>query len=78
MTVMPLYQQAIRKIQDGKSLKESESERLIAAILGRQINEIQVAALLAGLAVKGEVSSEITGFARGEWPWLLTTGRRDW
>lgn len=65
MTAMALYQEAIRKIQGGKSLEETESERLISAILNQQLSEVQVAALLAGLAVKGEVASEIAGFARG-------------
>ena len=60
-----LYLEAIRKIQSKKSLREPEAERLIAAILDRQLSEVQVAALLAGLAVKGEVASEIAGFARG-------------
>jgi len=65
MTATALYQEAIRKFQGGNSLGENESEQLIAAILDRQLSEVQVAALLAGLAVKGEVASEIAGFARG-------------
>ncbi len=65
MTPNALYLEAIRKIQSKRSLEEPEAERLIAAILDRRISEVQVAALLAGMAVKGEVASEIAGFARG-------------
>ena len=65
MTATALYQEAMRKFQGGRSLEETEAERLIGAILDRQLSEVQVAALLAGLAVKGEVASEIAGFARG-------------
>ncbi len=65
MTATALYQEAMRKFQGGGSLEETEAERLIGAILDRQLSEVQVAALLAGLAVKGEVASEIAGFARG-------------
>ena len=65
MTATALFQEAMRKFQGGRSLEETEAERLIGAILDRQLSEVQVAALLAGLAVKGEAASEIAGFARG-------------
>ena len=46
-------------------LNERESEKLVGVILNQKIEEVQVAALLSGLAVKGEAVSEIIGFARG-------------
>ena len=65
MTAMALYQEAMRKFQGGRSLGRDGSRAADRAILDRQLSEVQVAALLAGLAVKGEVASEIAGFARG-------------
>ena len=59
------YQESIKKIQKKISLSEKESEQLVGAILNQKIEDVQVAALLSGLSVKGEAISEITGFARG-------------
>jgi len=65
MALNAFYQNVISTIQRKGTLEESEAEQLIVAILEEKVSEVQLAALLSGLAVKGEAVSEITGFVRG-------------
>ncbi|MFN8007075.1 MAG: anthranilate phosphoribosyltransferase [Terriglobia bacterium] len=55
----------MKKIQRGQSLGSEESRQLVQAIFQEQLTEIQIAALLMGLSVKGESVGELVGFVLG-------------
>lgn len=59
------YKEVTRKLHLRASLDLDEAERVLEEILKGQWSPVQVAALLAALATKGETASEIAGFARG-------------
>jgi len=65
MTPQALYIDALKKLQSRIHLDSDEAELLLKSIFDQQLSEIQMAALLTALAVKGESVEEIVGFARG-------------
>jgi anthranilate phosphoribosyltransferase len=58
------YVDSMNKLQSRVDLEIDEASHLLRAILEQRFTEIQVAALLMALAIKGEAVSEIVGFAR--------------
>ena len=58
------YTETLKKLQSRVDLEIDESSQLLQAVLEQRFNEIQIAALLMALAIKGEAVSEIVGFAR--------------
>jgi anthranilate phosphoribosyltransferase len=65
MSAQPIYLEAIKKLQSRIDLDSDESESLLHSIFEQQLSEAQIAALLMGLAAKGEAVSEVVGFVRG-------------
>lgn len=53
--------QMIHKISDGQSLTQHEAFESVSEIVSGQASEVQIAAFLIGLRVKGESVAEITG-----------------
>ncbi|MEW5974468.1 MAG: anthranilate phosphoribosyltransferase [Acidobacteriota bacterium] len=58
------YRDALKKLQCRNDLEAEEAASLLEAVFKGELSEIQVAGLLAALAVKGESVSEIIGFAQ--------------
>lgn len=56
--------QAIQKISEGHNLSQQESFESIREIVGGQATDVQIAAFLIGLRVKGETVDEIAGAVR--------------
>lgn len=63
---------AISKISQGNNLTEQETYEAIQEIMNGQASEIEIAAFLTGLRVKGETSEELTGGVRS----MLTSAVR--
>lgn len=59
-----MIKQAIKKISEGLDLTEQESFDAISQIMTGQASDMEIAAFLTGLRVKGETSDEITGGVR--------------
>ena len=56
-----MIEQIIKKISEGKSLSQQESFSAVSEIVGGQASDVQIAAFLVGLRVKGETVAEIAG-----------------
>jgi len=56
---------ALRAVSSGHILSSDEAEALLGDIVDGAPSPLQVAALLAALRTRGEVASELVGFARG-------------
>ena len=56
-----MIEQIIKKISEGKSLSQQESFAAVSEIVGGQASDVQIAAFLVGLRVKGETVAEIAG-----------------
>jgi anthranilate phosphoribosyltransferase len=54
----------LKKIVSGENLTENEAFECMQEMISGQASDIQMAALLAALATKGETVEEITGFAQ--------------
>jgi anthranilate phosphoribosyltransferase len=61
---MGILNQVIKKISLGQDLSEAEAFAAINEIMGGEANQIDIAAFLTGLRVKGETVAEITGGVR--------------
>ena len=59
-----MLKQFIAQVRDGKNLALSEAQKAMRIIMSGQAEEIQMSALLTALRIKGETSTEITGFAQ--------------
>jgi anthranilate phosphoribosyltransferase len=55
---------AIKKVVERRDLTADEAERVLEQIMSGGANEMQIAALLTALRMKGETVAELTGFAR--------------
>ena len=55
---------ALDKLVDGIHLSQSESEAAVSAIMDGECQDVEIAAFLTALRVKGEVSDELVGAAR--------------
>src|SRR3990172_11635530 len=55
---------AIRKLVEGSSLSEAEAHGAMQEIMEERATQVQIAALLTALRMKGETVDELTGFAR--------------
>ncbi len=51
--------------EDSHSLTEAEAQSAVGSMLDGNATDVQIAALLTALAVRGETADEITGFVRG-------------
>jgi anthranilate phosphoribosyltransferase len=60
---MPLQPHLKRIIEDRETLTREEAASLMRQLLTGDLNEIQLAALLAAFATRGETPAEIAGFA---------------
>src|SRR6202011_4851830 len=58
------YVPLLRRILAGNDLSSAEMAGLIGAIMDETLSPVRAAALLAGLAAKGETVDEIVGAAR--------------
>ncbi len=56
-----MIEHAIQKISSGQDLSQQESYETITEIVSGQASDVQIAALLTGLRVKGETVDEIAG-----------------
>jgi anthranilate phosphoribosyltransferase len=56
--------EALARVASRQSLKEAEAREVMGAIMDGECTPSQIAALLIALRMKGETTSEITGFAR--------------
>jgi len=54
---------ALQKIVLGEDLSRQEAAELLAALLAEDASDIQIAAVLAAMAEKGETAEELTGMA---------------
>lgn len=61
---MSQMNQVIRRISQGLDLSEAEAFGAISEIMAGEANQIDIAAFLTGLRVKGETAAEITGGVR--------------
>jgi len=59
-----MIEQTIRKISEGKDLTQDESFAAVSEIVSGQASDVQIAAFLVGLRVKGESVAEIAGGVR--------------
>jgi len=59
-----MIDQAIRKISEGKDLTQQEAFDAVGEIVSGQASDVQIAAFLVGLRVKGESVAEIAGGVR--------------
>ena len=57
-------QHALRMIQAGTALSESEAEQVFAAIMAGEATPAQTGALLMGLSIRGETPEIVAGAAR--------------
>lgn len=55
---------ALERIVNRKSLKESEARSVMSQIMSGEVTPSQISALLVALRMKGETTAELTGFAR--------------
>jgi anthranilate phosphoribosyltransferase len=55
---------AIKKVAERLDLSTDEAEEVLEQIMSGGANDMQIAALLMGLRMKGETTSEVAGFAR--------------
>ncbi len=55
----------IEKILSGEALTESEAGDLLSELTSPDLDQMQAAAVLAGLRTRGETADELRGFARG-------------
>ncbi|HEU4388051.1 MAG TPA: anthranilate phosphoribosyltransferase [Blastocatellia bacterium] len=55
---------AIKKVVERQNLTAEEAEQVLEQIMSGGANEMQIAALLTALRMKGETVAELTGFAR--------------
>lgn len=60
---MPITSELRRVVEQQRTLPLAEAQALMGRILAREVSDIELAALLAGLAARGESSEEIAGFA---------------
>lgn len=67
-----MIEQAIRKISERIDLTQQEAFETVSEIVGGQASEVQIAAFLLGLRVKGETVEEIAGGVRA----LLSAANR--
>lgn len=56
--------EAIKKVVERQDLTADEAEQVLEQIMSGGANEMQIAALLTSLRMKGETVAELTGFAR--------------
>ena len=61
VTLQPYY----AKLMNRENLTMEEAERCMDILMGGKANQLQISAVLAALATKGETPEEIAGFARG-------------
>lgn len=54
----------IKKVTSGENISEEEAYQCMQDIMGGKSNEIQIAAFLTALSIKGETVPEITGFVK--------------
>ncbi len=62
--VLVMLKEFIAQVMDGKNLSLNEAQKAMRIIMSGQAEEIQMSALLTALRIKGETSTEITGFAQ--------------
>lgn len=62
--VDPVIQDALKRVAARKTFGTDEAHALMSAIMEGKADTTQLAALLMGLAVRGETVDEITGFAK--------------
>ena len=55
---------ALRKVVSGQDLSEDESYQCMMEIKNGTASDVEIAALLTALSMKGETVDEITGFAK--------------
>src|SRR5690554_5951154 len=56
-----MIKEAINRISRGQDLSENESYYAISQIMSGQASEMEIAAFITGLRVKGETADELTG-----------------
>lgn len=61
---MNTVQKTIRALTDGERLSAESSEEFFDAVFNGETSEVELAAVLAAMRVRGETSDEITGAAR--------------
>ena len=60
-----MIKEAIRKVVSGQDLMYDEAEKVMDEIMGGEASQIQMAAYLTALSLKGETIDEITASAAG-------------
>jgi len=61
---VPLVSRALDQLADRQELSEDLASRVLELIMEGQVGDVQMAAFLMGLRVKGETGAEISAFAR--------------
>jgi anthranilate phosphoribosyltransferase len=61
----------LSSVVSGKNMSKEEAEKAIKTIMSGQSNDIEIAALLTALKVKGETPEEIAAFAKIMWEYAL-------
>jgi anthranilate phosphoribosyltransferase len=59
-----LLTRSIDRLADGHDLTESETAAVLAEIMGGEVSDVQIAAFLIALRIKGETVDELAGLAR--------------
>jgi anthranilate phosphoribosyltransferase len=59
-----LLTRSIDRLADGHDLTEQEAANVLAEIMGGEVSDIQIAAFLVALRIKGETVDELAGLAR--------------
>jgi anthranilate phosphoribosyltransferase len=63
-SAVPLISRALDQLAERRNLGSDTASRVLELIMDGQVGDVQAAALLMGLRVKGETGEEIYGFAR--------------
>ncbi len=59
------FADALKRLAEGRDLTREEAACILDQLVGGEVDDAQVAALLMGLRVKGETADEVAGFADG-------------
>ena len=57
-------QEGLAIIMEGKDLTEKQAELVMLSVMSGDVHDVQLAALLTALRIKGETVEEVTGFAK--------------
>ena len=58
---LPMTQELMERLLHGQSLSQQESQQLFLQVVGGELNDIQIAAAVAALNVRGQTAAELSG-----------------